>query len=233
MSNTALRFTDPVIQVTDSADQRDQAADQIQIGTIEGWQAGFLSVLPAIQTHARMCFRSLKALDRAEAIQEAVASACVAYRSLAARGRLHVAHPGTLAKYAVKRVRGGRHVGSRQDAAGDVMSPAAGRRHSVKVVSFDSPARDDRAAASHGREDWRHVAVEDRRVSVPDLAAFRVDFEQWLRTLSSRDRRIIGALASGDGTSTVADRFGCSSGRISQLRRKYEQLWRVFQGEAA
>jgi hypothetical protein len=30
----------------------------------------------------------------------------------------------------------------------------------------------------------------------------------------------------------VADRFGLTEGRISQLRRRFEQLWWRFQGEA-
>jgi hypothetical protein len=33
--------------------------------------------------------------------------------------------------------------------------------------------------------------------------------------------------------SGVANRFGISPARVSQLRRKYEQLWRAFQGEPA
>ena len=33
-------------------------------------------------------------------------------------------------------------------------------------------------------------------------------------------------------TKAVAERFGLSEGRVSQLRRKFERLWRVFQGEA-
>jgi hypothetical protein len=58
---------------------------------------------------------------------------------------------------------------------------------------------------------------------MPDLAAFRVDFAVWLRTLTRRDRKIIGAMVSGDGTTGVAGRFGISPGRISQLRRGYER----------
>lgn len=41
------------------------------------WQAGFLSILPAVQTHARIRFSKLPADSREEAIQEAVAAACV------------------------------------------------------------------------------------------------------------------------------------------------------------
>ncbi|MGD0461559.1 MAG: helix-turn-helix domain-containing protein [Tepidisphaeraceae bacterium] len=70
--------------------------------------------------------------------------------------------------------------------------------------------------------------MEDRKVPVPDLAAFRIDFPRWLRMLTGRDRKIVYALTSGERTSAVAERFGLSEGRVSQLRRKFEQLWRTF-----
>ena len=79
----------------------------------QGWQAGFLSVLPTIETHAKIKFRKLPAERRQDAIQEAIATACVNYQLLAARGQLDVAHASTLADFAVRHVRGGRHVGGR------------------------------------------------------------------------------------------------------------------------
>src|SRR4051812_23694957 len=49
-----------------------------------GWQAGFLSVLPAVRTHAKVRFRRLPRDRREEAVQEAIASACASYWLLAA-----------------------------------------------------------------------------------------------------------------------------------------------------
>ena len=192
-----------------------------------GWQAGFLlSVLPAVRTHAGIQFRHLPPVHREEAVQEAVAAACVSYRRLAARGRLHAARPGMLADFAAKHVRSGRHVGGRQDAARDVMSPAARRRHGVRVVSYGCAP-----AGGGGSDGWSQRVVAGRRDSVPDVAAFRIDFADWLQTLSDRDRRVVDALAAGEGTSAVAERFGLSEARVSQLRRKYEHSWLAFQAE--
>ena len=56
------------------------------------WQAGFLAVLPAVQTHARIVFRKWPVEKRQEAVQEAIAAAAMAYQRLAAQGRLDVAH---------------------------------------------------------------------------------------------------------------------------------------------
>ena len=192
-----------------------------------GWHAGFLAVLPAVQTHARIQFRRLPASQREESVQEALASACVSYRLLAARGRLRDARPGTIADFAVKHVRSGRHVGGSQDGARDVMSPALCRRRGVRVVSYDA------TPCGTGGGGWRQLAASGRRDCVPDLAAFRVDFARWLDTLTDRDRGVIAAFAEGETTSAVAGRFGVSAARVSQLRRRYELLWYAFHGEAS
>jgi len=190
------------------------------------WQAGFLNILPAVQTHARIRFRKLRAEKREEAVQEAIAAACVAYRLLAAQGKLGVAHPGTLADFATRHVSNGRHVGGHQDGATDPLSPNCHKRHGITVRSYNV------AAAVGGTDGWLQVAMaHHRKDPIPDTAAFRIDFATFLRTLNRRDRRIIAAMTSGNRTMAVAKRFGISEGRVSQLRRKYEAAWRCFQGE--
>jgi DNA-binding CsgD family transcriptional regulator len=195
------------------------------------WQQDFLEVLPAIQTHAKICFRKLGADRREEAIRATIATACVNYQLAAAQGKLNVVRPGSLADFAVKHVRAGRHVGGHQDGARDVMSPVCQRRHDVEVVSYDR----DRFPASlrNGTDGWRQLVLADRKVPVPDLAAFRVDFGQWFQMRSRRDQSIISSLIAGESPSAVADRFGISRGRVSQLRRRYEREWRGFQGETS
>ncbi len=155
------------------------------------WQSGFLAVLPAVVTHARIRFRRLNADRREEAIQETIAAACLNFQLAAAQGKLNVVRPSCLADFAVRHTRTGRHVGSAEDAARDVLSPSCHRRHQVKVVSYDR----DRLPAGlrDGTDGWKRIAVEDRRAGIPDLAAFRIDFAGWLQTLTRRDRRIICA----------------------------------------
>jgi DNA-directed RNA polymerase specialized sigma24 family protein len=189
------------------------------------WQTGFLSVLPAIQTQARIRFRKLPARTREDAVQEAIASACASYQRLAAKGKLHAAHASTLANFAVNFVRNGRHVGGRQDAARDVMSPACQKRRGICIVSA-SPA-------GYGTDGWQQIVIADRKASIPDVACFRVDFAEFLKILNRRDRKIISALSAGETTSGVAEQFRITPGRVSQLRRRYERDWCVFQGEAA
>jgi hypothetical protein len=194
-----------------------------QLPVSNSWQEHFAAILPIVRTHAEIQFRKLPIQSREEAIQEAVASACVSYQRLDAKGSPCSATPATLATFAVKRVRSGRHVGGHQNSAHDVMSPVTSARHGVHVVSYHQK--------STGIDAWQMVVVADRKESIPDTVAFRIDFARWLKEWNRRDRRIISALATGERTLAVAERFGLTPGRISQLRRKYAHDWRRFQGD--
>ena len=182
------------------------------------WQAGFLAVLPTVQANAQIQFRCLPAEQRNEAIQEAIAAAAVSYQTLVAKGRANDAHPSTIATHAVQHVRSCRHVGGSQEAARDVMSSVARRRHGFRLDLGNCDGLQNMLTASG-------------RTGVPELVAFKVDFDFWFSMFTRRDQKIITALASGERTKAVADRFGISPARVSQLRRRYEQQWLVFQGE--
>ena len=105
------------------------------------------------------------------------------------------------------------------------MSPPAQIRHNFQIGSYNT--------IDHETGEWIWSAIEGRRTSIPDLAAFRIDFAHWLKTLTRRNRRIVNLLASGERTSAVAEKFGLTRGRVSQLRRKFQRWWRAFQGEPA
>jgi hypothetical protein len=184
------------------------------------WQANFLAVLPAIQAHAKIRFRYLylRPESREEAVQATIASACLSYQRLASQGKLLGVRPSSLADFAVRRVR---MIGGRQNSR-DLHSPLTQGKHRICLHSLTPDKRDE----------WQGALVESKRVLPADLAAFHIDFAQWLSSFGRRDQRIISALASGEATSAVAGRFGLTAGRVSQLRRRYEQNWLVFQGEA-
>ena len=111
------------------------------------------------------------------------------------------------------------------------MSPVCQRRRGLHVFSYHQYPLLPRS--DHGESGWKQLVIANRNDSIPDTAAFRIDFERWLRTLTRRDRRMIAAFIRGDRTLDVADRFGVTEGRVSQLRRRYEQDWRAFQRHAA
>jgi hypothetical protein len=74
-------------------------------------------------------------------------------------------------------------------------------------------------------EAWKEILIEDHTCTPADLAASRLDFPEWLKTLKPRDRKIALKLAAGEQTSQVAKMFRLCEGRISQLRRELHAAW--------
>lgn len=188
------------------------------------WHQVFIGMLPAIVTHARISFRHLRPDARAEAIQEVVCNACCAVARLAEIGKLDLAYPSPLARYGVAQVRDNRKVGGKLNCR-DVLSPYCQRLKHVVVEQLD------RFDEEEGQ--WREVVVEDYRVGPAETAAARIDLTDWFDSLPRHKRRVAQVLASGETTKRTARRFRVSSGRISQLRREFENSWEAFQGEPA
>jgi hypothetical protein len=191
--------------------------------TSNRWQQNFLMIVTVVETHAKIRFRGLNRTAREEAVAEAVAAACVNYRHLARQGKLNKAFTSTMASFATRTVAQDRHVGGKQNAK-DVLSPLAQRRHNFGIQGL--PATD------YFNADWRDIAVEDKKAGPAEIAALRIDFQDWLKTFGRRDRQIINLLAAGHRTSAVARRFGLSAPRVSQMRRQFEQSWNRFQWAA-
>jgi len=183
---------------------------------VASWHAPFLAMLPSIQRQARRAFCGHSAHDREEAAAAVVALALTAYVRLFERGKPELAYATVLAEYAVRQYRAGRRLGCSLNCR-DVASPTCQRRRGFSVQS-------------HG--DWELMLLEDRRTTPAELAALRVDFGDWLATLSPRDRQVAQVLATGEHTSAVARLFEVTAGRISQLRRELFNSWQRFMGEA-
>ena len=67
--------------------------------------------------------------------------------------------------------------------------------------------------------------MEDKRATPADVAAWRIDFAEWLRRLTARLRKIALALAAGETTTAAAAMFGVSPARISQIRELLKKSW--------
>lgn len=195
----------------------------------------FLALSPAVAHHARLVFRHLDADAREEAVAEAVAAAFEAHVALKARGRDAAAFPSMLATFAALHVKDGRHVGGRSSTR-DVLSRKAQQQRGFRVQSLSG------ATGTAGRR--RHAATgvrppaayeeclrDNTQTPVADQVAFRLDFADFLKTLTERDRRMALALAEGHAAAHVADRFGLTPGRVTQLRQQWRCTWHLFQGE--
>ena len=194
----------------------------------------FLSILPRIETHARVCSRGLRCPHSREEFRAEVVALCSQwFLCLVARGKDPLTFPTTLATYAARAVRSGRRLNG-QERSKDALSPLAQRRHRFKVVSLPISTRrpfEQVYAGSRQALDAFEERLRDNAVTPPpDAAAFRIDFPDWLRTRTDRDRRLIEGLMRDERTLDLASRHGLSPSRVSQLRREFWQDWEHFCG---
>jgi hypothetical protein len=194
------------------------AVDNHSQETLATWQAAFEAMLPEIQQRLRLAFRQLDAEAREEAIAEGVVHCLLAYSRLHDRGRESAASASSLAWYAAKQVKRGR--------------PAVGRMNNREPLSRYAQLSQG-SSVQQQHDPWIDRIVEDKRASVPDQVAIRLDARAWLATLSRRLQRMARDLAYGCSTSEVARKHGVTASRISQLRWELHAGWREFQGEPA
>jgi hypothetical protein len=191
----------------------------------------FLALLPRIELHARITFRSVRCPDwREDAVAETVALAWKWHVRLVERGKDATQFPAAFAALAARAVRCGRRLCGHERAR-EVLSPVAQRRHGFSVehlpASTHSP-HEQLYATPRGQAllDVFEERLRDNTLTpIPDQVVFRVDFPAWLRTLTGRERRLIRASARGERTKDLSKQFGVSPGRISQLRREFERGW--------
>lgn len=184
--------------------------------------ARFLVMLPVIRESARIAFMNFNPDSREEAIEEVIANAFVAYARLVELGKSNLAYASALARFGIAQVRQGRQVGNELNSK-DILSRYAQQKRGFRVGRLD-----------HQNEEtgeWKEACIEDSQTPVPDQAAFRIDFPAWLGLHPRRDQQIAEALAIGERTKDVANKFGVSPGRVSQLRRELYDSWREFHGE--
>jgi hypothetical protein len=187
----------------------------------------FLAHLPRFEAHARFAFRRLGCPHaRADRVAETVALAWRHFAALSRRGKRPEEFVTTLALRCSQAVKAGRKlVGC--ETGQDVLSPVVRVRHGLRVTRLPEH---DRESDRHPLPDALADALADNtRSAVPEQAAFRLDFPRWRASLRRRDRKILDALAGGERTADAARRFRISPGRVSQLRREFEEGWEQFQ----
>jgi hypothetical protein len=181
------------------------------------WQDAFVEMLPEIKKWLRLAFCRLASEAREDAMSEGVVHCLLAYVRLHEQGRTEVATASSLAWYSSRQVRRGR--------------PAVGRMNSKEPLSrYAQVGSRNRFERQNG--EWIDKLAEDKRASVADQVAAKLDVRAWFATLTKRMKEIAKDLACGCSTSEVANKHGVTAGRISQLRRTLEESWAAFQGEA-
>jgi len=178
-------------------------------------------MLPTIRAYAKGAFARLNPDRRQDLTQEVIANALVAYVRLWQQGRVALAYPTVLAKYAVAQIKDGRLVGGHMNVK-DISSPYCQRVKGVVMERLDHYDSDD--------ECWQEILIEDRTAGPAEIASTRIDFDAWMQALPRRERKIAEYLSAGNRTADAAKKFHCSDGRISQIRRELQQSWNDFTG---
>ena len=76
----------------------------------------------------------------------------------------------------------------------------------------------------------RRKRLNSRTAGPAETAAARIDWANWLRSLSRRQRAIAGTLANGETTGVAARKFRISAARISHVRSWFKENWEQFHG---
>jgi hypothetical protein len=186
------------------------------------WHAGYLRILPAIRRQALRRLWRLRGEARADALQEIIADTVVVFARLSELGKDDQVHPTAIVNFAVAKFHAGRRVGNKMNVR-DLMSRYCQQQKRIVVERLN-----------HFKEtgdEWQEILVEDQHASPAEVAAIRIDFREWLKSLPLRTCQIARLLATGESTSNVAQMFAVSASRISQLRRSLRISWLSFVGE--
>jgi len=181
----------------------------------------FLEMLPQIRRQALVACRRLDAEAKQEFVQSVVAAAYAAFVRLVELGKEDIAYATPLAQFGIKHVRCGRTVGTRLNVR-DIGSPYAQIARGFLVERLDR---------RYGNGLWKEILVEDHRAGPAETAAARIDIAAWFASLPRRNRAVASALASGEATCDVAEKYELSKSRVSQLRNELRTSWLDFQGE--
>lgn len=180
----------------------------------------FLTVLPRIETHARICFRRIRCTDtREDSVQEVIAIAWRWFVRTTEQGKDPTRFVSTIATLAVAHVRSYRKL-TQSESARDTLSPLAQRRHGFTVSSLPQK----RTHPSSPVEE----ALQGSESPVPDQVAFRIDFPVWLSSLTDLKRHVATDMMTGERTTDLAQKHKLSPARISQLRNELLESWEVF-----
>jgi hypothetical protein len=180
------------------------------------WQTSFAVMLPEVVQDLERSFCRLDHSSREEAIGEAIMHSLLAYVRLHDQGKEKVASPSTLAFYSARQVKCGRPSTGRMNGK-EPLSRYAQLKNGIHVELLN----------------WVDMLVDDKRASVPEQVATKLDMNAWLSGLSRSMKQIATELAFGFSTSEVARKHGVTAARISQLRRSLEKSWFAFQRDAA
>lgn len=199
--------------------------------------AQFEALLPRLERHGQVYFRHVKCRSRQQdCIAEMIGLVWQWLVRLAEKGKDGFRFPMVLANFAARAVNSGRRVAG-MERARDALSPVAQQWQRFFVESLPIAPRvpfENLYAQPHGQERqdaWEERLRDNTVTPIPVQVQFRIDFPAWLQTLTTRERRMVRAMAQNERTKDLSRHFELSPGRISQMRREFMEDWRRYCGD--
>ncbi|OAI42041.1 hypothetical protein AYO40_02080 [Planctomycetaceae bacterium SCGC AG-212-D15] len=213
--------------------------DSFPTVSIGGLHGQFLKVvLPRIESHAALVFRSRKAEEKAELLADATALAWKWTTRLVQRGKDPTRFPTAIATLVCRAVRCGRRI-TRMESAKDVLSKRAQQRHDFRVERLPATTRTHHdglynvVGGQRKLDDWEEHLQDNVRTPIPEQANFRLSYPRFMDGQTDRNRRIAEFLAVGNSGKAAAQRFGLSPCRITQIRQRLCKDWHDMHDEQA
>ena len=188
------------------------------------WHKVFLAMLPAIVTHAKFAFRHVRGEARQDFIQETIANALVAFVALVRRGKMSIAYPTVLAKYAMRP---------------DQRRPPRGQPAQRARGAVERTPRSTRASRSSGStaSTRRRTSGAKRWCRTPagagaEIVSFRVDFADWLGPLpASRPPHCRVPWHSATAPATWRRSSTCAKAASASFAANWPKSWKKFVGD--
>lgn len=185
------------------------------------WAAEFVALVGATRARAWSAFRYVRCTDtRLDKVAEVVAMAWVRWHSLIDRGEDPRPVAGAIAGYSISAVRAGFTLGTHKTTT-DVLVPAAQRCHRFRVVRLTVNC--SRKTNVSCRE-----LIDPAAANPAELAAARVDWDEWSQSLPPVQRCACGYFVEGYTNHETARTMRIGTDRVKRARRKLKNSWRSY-----
>jgi hypothetical protein len=171
----------------------------------------------AIRHRASFKVRHLRGHARQEALAEIEAFAWYAFLRLAARGDDPAGWVSTVVDFAAGRYKEGRRFAGRVPLQ-DALSEEGRRRRGQLVASL--PLGDGDKVPAEVRAALRHRAPGPAAEAI-----LRADWEEFQKTLTARERALVGGLEAGMNLTEIAQQQGVSKAATQDMRRTVARKW--------
>ena len=168
-------------------------------------------VMPIIQATVPRVVKPVGAEDAGELVQDTLTMAAQLVESLEARGK--PIYPGSVAYYAIQHAKHGRR--SYGAIRTDAMCPAAQLDENVRMAAMD-----EAITGEQGDEMTLHDLLPGRWEDPSQAAARELDWAELLEDCNERDVALLQTTINGESLSLLADQFGVSPARVTQLKRE-------------